>query len=161
MTIGSRMANRLTCEDVLKIDLAEPCIRALIDLRRSKAGTLYWSECGIDIAAVGLDWRHLARRLNITATVDGETMTQTIAVTTTRPFFGGARAWFSCPQTGERARMLCFIPGERQWKSRGASAVSYSSQRLTPAFRRLATMVARCHRNARRQAMRRQNRRQR
>lgn len=155
------MARRVAHDDCIKLDLCEPAVRSVIDLRRSAAGTLHWASGGVDIADAGFDWRHGARRLILRAIIDGAPMTQTIVVTTTRPHFGGVRLWFACPETGKRARALLLAPGARRWTSAASLRLAYPTQRMGAGERRLKRLIEDADSGRRRNAMRRMLRRRR
>jgi hypothetical protein len=53
---------------------------------------------------------------------------QRIALTTTRPRFGGTRWWFLCPVTRERVGRLHLPPGASQFASRRAHGLTYACQ---------------------------------
>ncbi|MDZ4691834.1 hypothetical protein [Terricaulis sp.] len=108
------MSAASVCDDYLTLDLADPSVRKVLDPRCSAAGVIRWGHADTDIAATGYDWRHVGRRLILTATIGGVATTQTICITTTRPHFGGVRLWFVCPVSGQRARVLLLAPEKRQ-----------------------------------------------
>jgi len=153
------MARRVAHDDCIKLDLCEPAVRLVIDPQRSTAGTLHWASGGVDIAATGFDWRHGARRLTLSAVIDGAPMTQTIAITTTRPHFGGVRLWFACPESGKRARALLLAPGARHWASPASLRIAYPTQRMGAGARRLKRLLDGADHRQRRNAMRRMLRR--
>jgi hypothetical protein len=53
---------------------------------------------------------------------------QRIALSPTRPHFGGTRWWFICPVTGERVGRLHLPPGASQFASRRAHGLTYACQ---------------------------------
>lgn len=148
-------------DDCLKLDLADPAVRKALDPRRSAAGVIRWGCADSDIAATGYDWRHVGRRLILTAEIGGVATTQTIRITTTRPHFGGVRLWFVCPESGRRARVLLLAPDRRLWASRAALGLPYASQRMGARERRLRRMIDVTERGLRRNAMRRMLKRRR
>ena len=54
-----------------------------------------------------------------------------IALTTSRPRFGGLRWWFVCPRQNRRVRTLYLPPGGRHFWCRRAYRLAYASQRET------------------------------
>jgi len=52
-----------------------------------------------------------------------------ICLTASRPWFGGQRWWFVCPNENRRVRKLYLPPGARRFRSRGAYRLAYASQR--------------------------------
>ena len=54
-----------------------------------------------------------------------------IYLTASRPWFGGQRWWFVCPNENRRVRKLYLPLGARRFRSRGAYRLAYASQRET------------------------------
>jgi hypothetical protein len=54
-----------------------------------------------------------------------------IYLTASRPWFGGQRWWFVCPNENRRVRKLYLPRGARRFRSRGAYRLAYASQRET------------------------------
>ena len=52
-----------------------------------------------------------------------------IYLTASRPWFGGQRWWFVCPNENRRARKLYLPLGARRFRSRRAYRLAYASQR--------------------------------
>ena len=52
-----------------------------------------------------------------------------IYLTASRPWFGGQRWWFVCPNENRRVRKLYLPPGARRFRSRRAYRLAYASQR--------------------------------
>ena len=54
-----------------------------------------------------------------------------IYLTASRPWFGGQRWWFICPNENRRVSKLYLPRGARRFRSRGAYRLAYASQRET------------------------------
>lgn len=67
--------------------------------------------------------------------IDGIGYRQRVSLHVTKPHLGGARLWFLCPITGQRARMLYLPVDKRQFASREAHGLVYRSQSETDLFR--------------------------
>ena len=61
-----------------------------------------------------------------------------IYLTASRPWFGGQRWWFVCPNENRRVRKLYLPPGARRFRSRRAYRLAYASQRETVHDRAMA-----------------------
>jgi hypothetical protein len=149
----------MLCEQSLRLDLAEPQLRGALDFRRGNAGTIHWAWMNCVVASTSFVWNNAGRRLALTSRVNGDSVRQTVEITATTPHFGGARLWFVCPVTGARTRVLFLPPGARQWASRTAFGLVYTSQRMGDSARRLQRLIANADCGLRRNAMRRELRR--
>jgi hypothetical protein len=54
--------------------------------------------------------------LQLTYVLDGESVRDRIALTTTCPYFGGLRYWFSCPSCSRRIRKIYLPPKAKYFK---------------------------------------------
>ena len=60
-----------------------------------------------------------------------------VALTTTRPYFGGRRWWFLCPVSGRRVRCLHLAPHSPRFASRAALGLGYKVQRESRSNQRI------------------------
>ena len=65
-----------------------------------------------------------------TAWHDGKKINQTLTTTSTRPYYGGARYWFLCPECEGRYGKLYAHEGHRQYACRECLGLAYESQYL-------------------------------
>lgn len=147
-----------TVEETITIDLAHPAIRRALKQHGYASGSIIWESCGARVSSVGYTWSPACALLELRWSTRVSAFRQTVQIATTTPNFGGMRMWFVCPLSGKRARALFLPNGAKHWASRAAYGLSYTSQRLAPAHRRFATMLARHHRSERRNATRRHTR---
>jgi hypothetical protein len=155
---ATAFAARQPIDAALALDLADPVVRRAFNPKRGASGSLTWRQNGVDIADVGFSWSGVTGCLVLTWRQHGSPCRQMVRTIWTTPNFGGRRMWFVCPFSGRRARALFLPNGAAHWASRAAYGLFYTSQRLAPAYRRFATMLARHRRSERRNAMRRQMR---
>lgn len=114
------------------IDWACPAIRESLPLDRPNAGIWTWRFAGGVVARAAFNWTPDGPAQLVIQMLRDGARTAAIDVTWSRPYFGGRRPWFICPQSAQaglerRARMLVLTPGGR-WVSRGASRALYRSQ---------------------------------
>ena len=141
--LGSgRPAQHVTCESGLKLDLADPAIRVVLDPNRSNGGAWVWSSHGREIASIGYAWSGADARLTLRYNCNGTPVMQAITLARSAPHFGGERLWFCCPFTGKRVRALYLPPGAKRWGSRGAYNLVYQSQRESGRDRAVFRMLA-------------------
>ena len=154
-----RTAARTLCEDCLKLDLAEPELRAAFNPNRLNSGEISWRQFGEQIAAIAFTWTGSNATLILCWRSCGEARRQVINLVATEPHFGGRRWWFRCPVTGNRARVLYLPAGAPRWASRDACRLGYASQRMSAGQRQFTRALA--QRPDRRNANRRLSRRRR
>ena len=126
-----------TIEDCLVFDLPMLMRRGWVCHGRIGSGQLSWTERGRPCASIGYryDLTPQARwelRLSFACTRDrgvSRQVEQHIALTLTRPNYGGVRWWMRCPVTGKRATKLYMPPGSDQFGHRTAWGLGYASQR--------------------------------
>jgi len=71
------------------------------------------------------------RRLDLTLTwPNGERVNVTVCTTTTRPFYGGSRTWFTCQNCGRRCAKLYAPTLRSPFACRGCWRLVYRSQYL-------------------------------
>jgi hypothetical protein len=138
-----REATRITVEACIRIDLAEPSVRATLSPGLVRFGTWRWSRSERTVAELGYEWRADRQELTLRYRVGGVDVVDRIATETTRPRFGGARLWFVCPATGRRTRTLFLPPGARFFRSRSAYRLVYQSTRDSGLGRALLRVFAR------------------
>ena len=126
---SGRPAQHVTCEASLKIDMADPAIRAALNPNISRTGLWTWSSHGRRIASIGYEWSSTEARLTLRYTCDGEPLNVVVRLASTAPHFGGRRWWFVCPFTRQWVRALYLPSGARHWASRHAYRLTYQSQR--------------------------------
>src|SRR5262249_45115848 len=66
--------------------------------------------------------------LQLDFTIGDRQVSQTIALDSTRPHYGGTRWWFVCPVTGERVGRLHLPPDASQFASRVHHGLTYACQ---------------------------------
>lgn len=114
------------------IDWASPAIRESLPLDRPNSGIWTWRFAGGVVARAAFSWTPDGpAQLVIQMLRDGAPITA-IDVAWTRPYFGGRRPWFICPDAAHigferRVRALVLTPGGR-WTSRVAARALYRSQ---------------------------------
>ena len=126
---SGRPALHMTCEDSLKLDLAEPSTRRAINPYANSSGIWHWSRFGEEIAAISYVWSRCVSELTLRYRCNGAPVIQTIRLVRTQPRFGGERYWFCCPVSGMRVRVLYLPAGAQRWGSRHAYKLTYQSQR--------------------------------
>lgn len=119
------MFTRLTVEDALAIDLADPAIRSIVG-RATSRGVLSWHAHGQLVAAVSYRWAYGELRLAFVS--GGLRREQLIATTSSCPNLGGARVWFLCPVRCAPVRALFLAPNMSLWAGRAAHKLSFASQ---------------------------------
>lgn len=134
---SGRQGGKPTVEDGLTVDLGLMLRRGWARVGTAGAGTLSWSSRGEPIATISHRYDltdngtpHLT--LSYTRTRrDGskEQVEQRIALTWTRPTYGGRRWWMVCPYSGRRVAKLHLPPGGDRFASRQAWRLPYRSQR--------------------------------
>ena len=134
---SGRHGGRPTVEDGLTIDLGLMLRSGWAKAGMAGTGTLSWSSRGKPIATISHRYDltdsgtpHLT--LSYTRTRrDGskEQVEQRIALTWTRPTYGGRRYWMTCPSSGRRVAKLHLPPGGDRFASRRAWRLPYQSQR--------------------------------
>jgi hypothetical protein len=135
---SGRSGGRPTVESGLTIDIARMLRKGWIQEGCWSAGSLTWSRHGERFAAVGYSYDMADPdaawlKLNYTRTPYGrepERVEQRIALTSTRPNFGGRRWWMICPYSGRRVGKLHLPPGGDRFASRVAWRLGYHSQRV-------------------------------
>lgn len=135
---SGRHGGKPTVEDGLTIDLGLMLRRGWAKAGTSGAGTLHWSSRGERIATIShrydlTDSGNPNLTLSYTRTRrDGskEKVEQRIALTWTRPTYGGRRWWMVCPYSGRRVGKLHLPPGGDRFASRLAWRLPYRSQRF-------------------------------
>lgn len=102
---------RRRVEDQLSLPISEfrDALKQSVNGRRY-IGSLTWRRGDNVTASIGFEACD-PLRLRLHYTVDGGTADERrfdyfVNVTTTRPFFGGVRNWFSCPRCGRRCGVL-------------------------------------------------------
>jgi hypothetical protein len=125
-----------TVEDGLTVDLGLMLRRGWAHDGASGAGTLSWSRNGEPYCSISHrydltdpDNAHLT--LTYTRTPRGgapEQVEQRIALTWTRPTYGGRRWWMICPYSGRRVSKLHLPPGGDRFASRLTWGLPYRSQ---------------------------------
>ncbi|MFN3462684.1 MAG: hypothetical protein ACK4X1_01285 [Terricaulis sp.] len=138
---SGRCATHETVEGALRLDLAQPAVRKVLERQVSSDGVWTWSCGGSNIANVGYRWAH--SRLFLRYACNGQPITQTITLERTTPNFGGHRWWFICPVNGQRVRALYLPSGATRWASRVAHDLRYESQRASGPFTRLVRELRR------------------
>jgi hypothetical protein len=143
-----------TCEETLQIDLAEPAIRRVIDMRGAAHGEITWASAGQEIAAVVYEWNSAGACLTLSWTAGGIRERQVIRTARSRPYFGGARLWLYCPITRRNVRAVFLPVGSSVWASRAAHSLPYSSQRVNGKARKFKLLLSQHGRTQRRAKMR-------
>jgi len=101
------------------------------------SGSLTWKQHGDPVAAIRYQYdltdpRRAELRLNFEWALMGDEprrVEQRIALTPTRPNYGGLRWWLHCPVTGQRATKLYKPPGQERFAGRRVWRLGYRSQR--------------------------------
>lgn len=117
---------RRTTESALSLDIAwvfRTCIM-LPDRARVQCGTLTWSRDGTVISEVNYCYR-APRDLTLAYRCNGVEVSETLALTTTAPHFGGVRYWVLCPHCTRRVRKL-HMSGQR-FVCRRCADLTYTS----------------------------------
>jgi hypothetical protein len=136
---SGRNGGRPTVESALRLDVDTMmrwgCIRPGAHLEGELTLNFYDEELVIKFESrVGNPWESWLR-LQYTIhdywTGDPHQIDDKIVLATTRPRFGGVRWWFMCPRLNRRVRKLYLPLGGRQFRSRRAYRLPYSSQRET------------------------------
>ena len=76
--------------------------------------------------------------IQLTYALDGERVRDRIVLTTTRPYFGGLRYWFSCPSCRRLIRKIYLPPKTKYFRCRICYNLSYESRQEWQRHRRLA-----------------------
>src|SRR5689334_21700656 len=82
---SGRPALHLTCEDSLKLDLAEPSTRRAINQHENSFGTWHWSRGGEEIASIGYVWSRHTCELALRFRCNGVAITQSIQLVQSQP----------------------------------------------------------------------------
>lgn len=141
---SGRSAQHATCEDSLKLDLAEPAIRAALHPSRNTNGVWTWSSQGRSIASISYVWNAREHQLTLSYTCSGKPVVQRIALTSSTPNYGGKRWWFYCRFSRRRVRVLYLPSGAREWAGRHAYDLRYRSQREVDVGRSMLGLLSRC-----------------
>ena len=132
-----------TVEDCLTLDINRLVKDGLID-PDSRAGSLSWTriQTGRQVASVGCRLDSFGPddatfRLSYTVGRGGNKrpIEEAIRLQTTRPYFGGTRWWFTCPNCDRRAAKLHSPPGGDLFLCRTCYGLTYQSQRESPYYR--------------------------
>lgn len=136
--IGSgRQYGQPTADSCRKIDLAWMMRSGLAVEGRDVSGTLRWNSG--DQSAGSISFRadmftEGRERLLLSYTRgsgdEREDVKQSVALTATRPNFGGKRWWMICPYRGCRVAKLYLPPNGDRFASRNAWQLGYQSQRI-------------------------------
>jgi hypothetical protein len=134
---SGRKSLRPAFEASLRIDLSTPHVKALVDRHEAVSGRWTWSSGGQTIGAVRYAFIPLGEasaKLMLGYVVAGTPVTQTIALATIRPHYGGLRWWFVCPAfasqgTRRLVRCICMPAGASSFASRAAHRLNYQSQK--------------------------------
>lgn len=119
--------------------------RAWIQNGGCGSGTLRWSVNGHETGSIGYSYNmgepdYGWMELRFTWTPYGrepQPVTQRIALSCSRPNYGGQRWWLLCPVTNERVTKLHLPPGGGKFASREAWGLGYKSQRVSRSDRTL------------------------
>ena len=142
-----REAIRIPVEACIRIDLAEPAVRAALTLGVVRFGTWRWTRFGEQVAELAYEWRGDTPALRLRYSVGGVAMVEDIDLVITTLRFGGQRLWFLCPATGRRVRALYLPPGGRRFLSRQAYQLVYQSTRESGLGRAILRILARGERD--------------
>jgi hypothetical protein len=111
---------------------AEHCLRLEVRalhkagaLRPGATCTWTWRRGGEQTGNVGL--RAEASALIVLCAIDGKNADHRLTLDSTPCHFGGARAWFRCPQCFRRSLVL-YLRGGAPFRCRHCARVSYTSQ---------------------------------
>ncbi len=128
---SGRLAQHVTCEASLNLDLASPATRSALKPNARTRGCWRWSSHDREIASVGYEWSSKDARLTLVYNCSGTPVRQIVTLACSSPHYGGERWWFCCPFTGRRVRALFLPPGARLWGSRHAYNLTYQSCRAS------------------------------
>lgn len=120
---------RDTVEDCRVLDVAE--FKRGGWLRPGAAGTSRWTCGGRETASISWAFRNGALWLDYAVTREGGEPTPysyPVGLTYTRPYFGGTRVWFVCPQCKRTVAKLYLAPGYSFFWCRRCLGLSYRSR---------------------------------
>lgn len=146
-----RPAKKCTVEDCLSLDACRWMREGILKAGAWLSGSWRWTyrsgrECSINYEVNTRDPARPSVRLRYSRTPHGrepESLDYSVALTTTRPRFGGLRWWFLCPLScngracGRRVGKLYLPPGGRYFGCRHCHDLTYTSCQESGKFRSL------------------------
>jgi len=129
-----------TVEDCLRLDVNWMMREGYIRAGWHRAGSVYWSRNGEQVASIGYEARmdESPPFVRLHYTVDRtENIDYRVGLTATYPHLGGVRWWFICPARGcgRRVGKLLKAPGGKYFFCRRCLGIGYQSQRQDRFFR--------------------------
>lgn len=100
------------------------------------AWDIKWRD-GATVTATADGRNLLAPFVRLDYWLGGTSVSDRVALTTTRPRFGGPRWWFRCPGCGRRCGTLYRPPRAMHFRCRRCHDLAYRSQRVGARWRRL------------------------
>ena len=136
---SGRQGGRATVESGLRFDIDAMVRRGVIQPGAHVGGEMkfqfYEDELAIEFESSATNPRNSWLRLRYAIcdhwTGEQHQIDDKIYLTASRPWFGGQRWWFVCPNENRRVRKLYLPLGARRFRSRGAYRLAYASQRET------------------------------
>ena len=102
------MSNKLTIDDVLKLDIADIKRKCYFDDRGTVRGSLSWSRDSECIADISYTLADSKLQLRYSDQLTQGHLVQNIELVTTACNYGGKRYWLYCPDCGKRVRVLYY-----------------------------------------------------